>query len=83
MSHDRAVCDDIVVTKFLSGLASQREVHPHGLAGLLTLVEETSLPKPLHPVLAEVLVKRAPLSLAKAVDSFQMVLPVQFGTEPH
>ena len=72
-----------MISKFLSGLASQRDVHPHGLAGLLTLVEETPLPKPLHPVPAEALVKRAPLSLAKAVYSLQMILPVQFGTEPH
>ena len=53
------------------------------MAWLLTLVEEAPLPKPLHSVPSEAFVKRAPLSLAKAVNLLQVVLPIQFRTEPH
>ena len=53
----RAVCDDIMINQLLSGLTGQGHVHPHGLAGLLTLVEVATCPEPLHTKTPETLIE--------------------------
>ena len=57
MCGRRAVCDDMMVLLLLSGLTGQGHVHPHSLAGLLTLIEVAALPKPLHSIPPETLIK--------------------------
>ena len=53
----RAVSDDIMIVQFLSGLTGQGHVHPHGLAGLLTLVKIAPCPEPFHAETPETLIK--------------------------
>ena len=63
-----ALCYVILVMEFLAGTASQRQVHPDRLRGLLTLVKEFPAAVPFKAISPETLVERATSALTKPVN---------------
>ena len=73
-----ALCYVIRVMEFLAGMASQCQVHPDGLRGRLTLVEECPAAIPFQAISTEALVERASSALTKPVNPLDMVLAFKF-----